>query len=71
VKHGHQDVRQVNEGVSERQRFGDGIMSAIDFDMTIKRLPNPKGDRVKIGLPGKFLPVQILRRHRQPAGVWV
>src|ERR1700730_7271479 len=30
------------------EEFGDGIMSAIDFDMQIERLPNPKGDRVKI-----------------------
>lgn len=36
--------------------FGDGIMSAIDFDMQIERLPNPKGDRVKITMSGKFLP---------------
>src|SRR5262249_44336533 len=34
----------------------DGIMSAIDFDMQIERLPNPKGDRVKITMSGKFLP---------------
>ena len=38
------------------EEFGDGIMSAIDFDMSIERLPDPKGDRVKIGLSGKFLP---------------
>jgi len=38
------------------EEFGDGIMSAIDFDMTIDRLPDPKGDRVKIGMSGKFLP---------------
>ena len=38
------------------EEFGDGIMSAIDFDMEITRLPDPKGDRVKIGLSGKFLP---------------
>jgi len=36
--------------------FGDGIMSAIDFDMEIERQPNPKGDRVKITMSGKFLP---------------
>jgi cyanate lyase len=36
--------------------FGDGIMSAIDFDMQIERLANPKGDRVKITMSGKFLP---------------
>ncbi len=38
------------------EEFGDGIMSAIDFDMQIERLPDPKGDRVKIGMSGKFLP---------------
>jgi cyanate lyase len=38
------------------EQFGDGIMSAIDFDMTMERLPNPKGDRVKIVMSGKFLP---------------
>ena len=38
------------------EEFGDGIMSAIDFDMTIERQPDPKGDRVKIGMTGKFLP---------------
>jgi cyanate lyase len=36
--------------------FGDGIMSAIDFDMQIERQEDPKGDRVKIGMSGKFLP---------------
>ena len=36
--------------------FGDGIMSAIDFDMQIERLPHAKGDRVKITMSGKFLP---------------
>ena len=39
-----------------QEEFGDGIMSAIDFDMTIERLPDPKGDRVKLTLSGKFLP---------------
>ncbi len=38
------------------EEFGDGIMSAIDFEMQIEREPNPKGDRVKIGMSGKFLP---------------
>jgi cyanate lyase len=38
------------------EEFGDGIMSAIDFDMEIARLPNPKGDRVQITMSGKFLP---------------
>ena len=39
-----------------QEEFGDGIMSAIDFDMTMERQPDPKGDRVKIGMTGKFLP---------------
>jgi len=38
------------------EEFGDGIMSAIDFDMEMERLPNPKGDRVKVTMSGKFLP---------------
>src|SRR4051794_16825848 len=38
------------------EEFGDGIMSAIDFDFTIERQADPKGDRVKIGMTGKFLP---------------
>ena len=38
------------------EEFGDGIMSAIDFDMEIERQPNPKGDRVRITMSGKFLP---------------
>ncbi len=37
------------------EEFGDGIMSAIDFTMDISRTPDPKGDRVKIVLDGKFL----------------
>ena len=37
------------------EEFGDGIMSAIDFDMSIERVPNPKGDRVKIEMSGKYL----------------
>ncbi|OYU47507.1 MAG: cyanase [Rhizobiales bacterium PAR1] len=38
------------------EEFGDGIMSAIDFNMEFEREPNPKGDRVKISMSGKFLP---------------
>ena len=38
------------------EEFGDGIMSAIDFSMDIKREPNDKGDRVNVVLSGKFLP---------------
>jgi cyanate lyase len=38
------------------EEFGDGIMSAIDFKMTLTREPDPKGDRVNIVMSGKFLP---------------
>ena len=39
-----------------QEEFGDGIMSAIDFDMSVECQPDPKGDRVKLTLSGKFLP---------------
>jgi cyanate lyase len=38
------------------EEFGDGIMSAIDFDLQLERLPHPKGDRVQLIMSGKFLP---------------
>jgi cyanate lyase len=38
------------------EEFGDGIMSAIDFKMDISREADPKGDRVRIVMSGKFLP---------------
>jgi len=38
------------------EEFGDGIMSAIDFDLEISRQSDPKGDRVRIAMSGKFLP---------------
>ncbi len=38
------------------EKFGDGIMSAIDFTMKIDRQPDPNGDRVLVTLSGKFLP---------------
>ncbi len=37
------------------EEFGDGIMSAIDYDMVMERLPDQKGDRVKLTMTGKFL----------------
>lgn len=39
-----------------QEKFGDGIMSAIDFSMDIQRTEDPKGDRVNVVLSGKFLP---------------
>jgi cyanate lyase len=38
------------------EEFGDGIMSAIDFDMQMERLPDANGDRVRFTMSGKFLP---------------
>src|SRR6185503_9835477 len=37
------------------EKCGDGIMSAIDFEMYVDRVPDPKGDRVKVMMHGKFL----------------
>ncbi len=37
------------------EKFGDGIMSAIDFDMSVTREEHPKGDRVKVEMSGKYL----------------
>ena len=39
-----------------QEEFGDGIMSAIDFDMKLERQPDQKGDRVRVSMTGKFLP---------------
>lgn len=39
-----------------QEKFGDGIMSAIDFSMEIDKEENPKGDRVLLSMNGKFLP---------------
>ncbi len=38
------------------EEFGDGIMSAIDFRMDLRRELNDAGDRVAITMSGKFLP---------------
>lgn len=39
-----------------QEQFGDGIMSAIDFTLNVDKEEDPKGDRVKITMSGKFLP---------------
>ena len=39
-----------------QEKFGDGIMSAIDFTLEVDKVEDPKGDRVKITMCGKFLP---------------
>lgn len=38
-----------------QKEFGDGIVSAIDFDRTMERVPDQEGDRVKIAMSGKCL----------------
>jgi len=39
-----------------QEKFGDGIMSAIDFSMEVDKVEDPKGDRVVVTMNGKFLP---------------
>ena len=39
-----------------QEKFGDGIMSAIDFTMQVDKISDPKGDRVQLTMNGKFLP---------------
>ena len=54
-----QEMVQVYGGaIAElvREEFGDGIISAIDFEMDLSRVADPKGDRVRVVLNGKFLP---------------
>ena len=38
------------------EQFGDGIMSAINFSLSLERKPHPAGDRVVVTFDGKFLP---------------
>ena len=42
-----------------REEFGDGIMSAIDFELSFDRRADPAGDRVRVVLDGKFLPYRV------------
>ena len=50
------------------EEFGDGIMRAIDFEMDLEREADPKGDRVKIVMSGKFLPYKY---SAPPATRWL
>jgi len=40
------------------EKFGDGIMSAINFSVDLQKKSHPSGDRVVVTLDGKFLPYQ-------------
>jgi cyanate lyase len=42
-----------------REEFGDGIMSANDFELSFERREDPEGDRVRLVLDGKFLPYRV------------
>jgi cyanate lyase len=37
------------------EQFGDGIMSAINFGLTVQRREHPGGDRIVITMDGKYL----------------
>jgi cyanate lyase len=41
---------------AHEEKFGPGIMSAIDFTLSVEKQPDPKGDRVVVTMNGKFLP---------------
>jgi hypothetical protein len=45
------------------EEFGDGTMSAINFDMKIEREENPKGDRVRVTMSGKFFHTNATGLH--------
>lgn len=53
----HEIIYVYGDTIKEliHEEFGDGIMSAIDFDLDVSRIPNPKGDRVEIRMSGKYL----------------
>jgi cyanate lyase len=53
------------------EEFGDGIMSAIDFDMDIERQQDPKGDRVRITMSGKFLPYKYYGNEQGVQGTGI
>ena len=54
------------------EEFGDGIMSAIDFDLDLTRQPDPAGDRVRIVMTGKFLKYKkdLTRLETPSCGAW-
>jgi cyanate lyase len=56
----HEAIDVYGEALKEliHDEFGDGIMSAINFNMAFARRPDPHGDRVVVTFDGKFLPYQ-------------
>src|ERR1039458_8176079 len=57
---GHTVIQVYGPTLKEliHEQFGDGIMSAINFRLDVRREPDPAGDRVVVVLDGKFLPYQ-------------
>jgi cyanate lyase len=57
----HEMVQVYGSTLAEliREEFGDGIMSAIDFELSFERREDPQGDRVRLVLDGKFLPYRV------------
>lgn len=53
--HGINQVYRATVQALIHEMFGDGIMSAIDFELDIQRVSDPQGDRVRITYNGKFL----------------
>lgn len=58
---------EVRAWLSGRQVFGD-VVSAIDFEMAMERLADPKGDRVEITMSGKSLPSSRAAGNAQQRG---
>lgn len=54
----HEIMQVYGEALKDviHEEFGDGIMSAIDFEVSVGRREDPKGDRVVVTMDGKFLP---------------
>jgi cyanate lyase len=57
----HEMVQVYGSSIRElvAEEFGDGIVSAIDFEVDLQRVADPKGDRAVITLNGKFLPYRV------------
>jgi cyanate lyase len=53
----HEALQVYGPAIKEliHEEFGDGIMSAINFNLTVERRADPKGDRVVVTFDGKFL----------------
>jgi cyanate lyase len=47
------------------EQFGDGIMSAINFSLDLRKGSHPSGDRVVLTFDGKFLPYQWISADGQ------